>query len=344
MKRQEEELREERAYLQALANRQHNARIPIARLPEEVLQAILILDHSELVTRDIPVRNIRLMAVSHAWLVTVTNLAHLWTSFAVGQGGILWSLGEHKRNIISRVRTFIARSKEAPLYLQIFMNMNDVVDMHLRDYLRRVRDLEVNAFSPSQKDVEPLPHSRQLKSLQNLKLAVHKRQTIGTCIPMLPDLEQSGCRLRRLTLLNCEYDAYSWQKMLSPSTYCSSLISLVIHSSLEPVAFAIMLMRCPQLQYVTYTMDATMVLQTSTFTPPYPYIMLPHLESLIITGEKDVIRCLACLGAPNLVHLEIQRSYNSPRGTPTELPLWLAPSGELVRFPNLRSMTNVYLA
>src|ERR1700733_15010389 len=70
VRRLEAKLHNERIYLEALANRLHNARIPIARLPEEVLQTIFMLDHRSLEgMRDIPRRNACLMSVSYRWMV-----------------------------------------------------------------------------------------------------------------------------------------------------------------------------------------------------------------------------------------------------------------------------------
>lgn len=337
----EVELEQERLQLQALANRRSNDALPIARLPDEVLDTILCFDHSNTPLREIPARNTALMKVSHRWMMAVIGYAHLWSSFNVGLPPRHQHSPRHRDLLITRTRIFVTRSKNAPLHLQIYPGVNDVVENDLRDCLVRCRGLDLHAFSSTTRDVPPLPYSNQLTFLQNLTIVAHKRADDGTCPPMLPGLEQAGCRLRRLTVSECEYDLQIWTSQFSHTILSSSLISLVVRASLDPDAFVDVLKQCPHLRYVSYTRDATAALQASASTSAPSEIYLSFMESLIITGENDVLRALARLSVPNLINLEIQRTYNSR--TATELPLWLAPPGGPARFPNLRVMTLLYL-
>lgn len=346
VERREAELRDERVNLEVLANRLHNAQTPIARLPEEVLQNIFLWDHYALqCLRNIPQRNACLMSISHRWMVAVSSYAPLWSTISVGLARFHRYFPEQQEQLLDalsiRTRNFVVRSKRAPLCIQIHPGMGDMIRQRLHDCLQRCRRLEMFAFTNTNNDAEQVPLSDRLSNLEDLTIVAHKRRGDDIALPLLPGLAESGCQLKRLTLAGCEYDAQSIQLQIPPITICTTLVFLDISNSMDPHAFSQLLLYCTYVRYVSYTRAAMTALQSVPATSRSVDIYLPYLESLIISGEDDVLRCIARISAPSLVNLEIQRTYNPRPGATTELPLWLAPNR--ARFPNLRVMKLLHL-
>lgn len=349
VRRREAKLHNERIYLEALANRLHNERIPIARVPDEVLQTIFLLDHRSLEgVREIPRRNACLMSVSYRWMVAASSYAPLWSTIFVGllrfQRYSLESPPQERALNALRMstRNFVARSKDAPLYLHINPDMDDVILQHLHDCLQRCQRLEVYAFTIANDDMRPIPFSDRLSNLEDLIITAHERRVSPIVPPLFPKLADSGCRLKRLVLSKCEYDMPSLRAQIPSSSISTSLISLTISDSMDPPVFSELLLCCTYVRCVSYTRATTALhFHSAPMTWPAPDICLPHLESFIISGEDDVLRCIARISAPNLVNLEVRRTYNSRAGATTELPLWLAPNR--ARFPNLRVMKLLHL-
>lgn len=306
------------------------------------------MDHRSLTClREIPRRNTGLMSVSHQWMVAVLSYAPLWSTIFVGLPHVQRYPSERAQERLlnalnMRTRNFVVRSRGAPLYLQIHTGMNDVILRNLHDCLQRCRRLEVHAFANANNAARPIPLSDRFSNLEDLTITLQK-QHIGDILrplwPFLPKLAESGCRLKRLAISQRECDEESLKAQIPSITNCASLVSLTISNSMDPLAFAQLLLCCTYLRYVSYTRAATTALQSASIICPALDIHLPCLESLITSGEDDVLRCIARIYAPNLVNLEVQRThiFNNPQsGVTTELPLWLAPNRG--RFPNLRVM------
>ena len=284
--------------------RQHNLRLPISRVPDEILSTIFCHLRSNFVSTvaiEVWPRQHGLKCLT-GW-VAITHVCHAWREVALDTSS-LWCHIDVSSQVHNWMPELLRRSKESLLTIAIDRALNELERGLLKEvkkHFGRARELALDGFDAT--TMYEIFSSESPTNFQNLEALdiLHLFQT-----PFL--LDDSHIRAERLKSLSLYYCAIDWNSKFLQNLTHLRLVDIHKSCRIEPHDFILVLSKIPALKTL-HLSDFFFENEVQTHRETYQAakIHLQHLQQLHIKSHvPEIAQFLSSLVVPRSCKLSFR--------------------------------------